>query len=170
MFWQFWHTIDARFQLARNQHSHFERTRHLNAHAIAAQTVLFHGAAGNVGAYAVKLAQRASQPAIASAGADDLKYVKSPGTDQVVDHLEATTSRLKEIAQLLNDGILVPRVRTLLALAKAHSAAFFLRAALGLPFLSALADRFALWGADGAPHVAVGDVIPLVLYKGKPNR
>jgi hypothetical protein len=24
MFWQFWHTIDARFQLPRTQHSHFE--------------------------------------------------------------------------------------------------------------------------------------------------
>jgi hypothetical protein len=33
----------------------------------------------------------------------------------------------------------------------------FLRLALGFSFLSAVADRFGLWGAYGQPHVAWGD-------------
>jgi len=33
----------------------------------------------------------------------------------------------------------------------------FARLALGFSFLSAVADRFGLWGAYGAPHVAWGD-------------
>lgn len=50
------------------------------------QTVLIHGAAGNVGAYAVQLARRAGLHTIATAGADDLAYVQSLGADRVVDY------------------------------------------------------------------------------------
>jgi len=56
------------------------------AHATAGQTVLVHGAAGNVGAYAIQLAQRASLHTIATAGAADLEYVKALGAERVVDY------------------------------------------------------------------------------------
>jgi uncharacterized membrane protein YphA (DoxX/SURF4 family) len=46
-------------------------------------------------------------------------------------------------------------------------AAVFLRAALGFSFLSAVADRFGLWGAFGQQHVAWGDFSHFVVYTGK---
>lgn len=48
-------------------------------------------------------------------------------------------------------------------------AAVFLRAALGFSFLSAVADRFGLWGVYGQPHVAWGDFAHFVVYTGKLN-
>src|SRR5215471_851370 len=45
----------------------------------------------------------------------------------------------------------------------------FLRLALGLSFLSALADRFGLWGAFGRPNVAWGSFARFVAYTGKLN-
>jgi NADPH:quinone reductase-like Zn-dependent oxidoreductase len=49
------------------------------------QTVVIHGAAGNVGAYAVQLAHRARLRSIATAGAEDLDGVRALGADLVVD-------------------------------------------------------------------------------------
>jgi len=45
----------------------------------------------------------------------------------------------------------------------------FLRLALGLSFLSAVADRFGFWGVYGRPHVAWGDFGRFVAYTGKLN-
>lgn len=47
--------------------------------------------------------------------------------------------------------------------------ALFLRLALGLSFLSAVADRFGLWGAFGQPNVSWGDFGRFVAYTGKLN-
>jgi len=44
-----------------------------------------------------------------------------------------------------------------------------LRFALGLSFLSAVADRFGLWGAFGQPNVAWGNFSRFVEYTGKLN-
>ena len=44
-----------------------------------------------------------------------------------------------------------------------------LRFALGLSFLSAVADRFGLWGAFGKPHVAWGTFARFVAYTGQLN-
>ena len=41
--------------------------------------VLVHGAAGNVGAYAVQLARRAGAEVVATAYARDVEYVRSLG-------------------------------------------------------------------------------------------
>jgi NADPH:quinone reductase-like Zn-dependent oxidoreductase len=49
-------------------------------------TVLIHGAAGNVGAYAVQLAHKAGLKVIATGSADDLQEIKNLGADQVIDH------------------------------------------------------------------------------------
>lgn len=45
----------------------------------------------------------------------------------------------------------------------------FLRLALGLSFLSALADRFGLWGDFGRPNVSWGTFARFVMYTGKLN-
>lgn len=45
----------------------------------------------------------------------------------------------------------------------------FLRFALGFSFLSAVADRFGLWGAFGAPNVAWGSFARFVAYTGQLN-
>jgi NADPH:quinone reductase-like Zn-dependent oxidoreductase len=47
--------------------------------------VLVHGAAGNVGAYAVQLAKGAGAEVVATAFARDVEYVRTLGADQVID-------------------------------------------------------------------------------------
>lgn len=49
------------------------------------------------------------------------------------------------------------------------SSSVFLGFALGFTFLSAVADRFGLWGAFGEPHVAWGTFARFVAYTGKLN-
>jgi len=61
----------------------------------AGQTVLIHGAAGNVGAYAVQMARRAGIRIIATAAMDDLNYVRELGADTVVDY---QTQRFEDVA------------------------------------------------------------------------
>src|SRR3712207_9134984 len=62
----------------------------------AGQTVLIHGAAGSVGAYAVQIAHRADIRIIATAAADDLDYVRDLGADTVLAY---TTERFKDVAR-----------------------------------------------------------------------
>ena len=50
------------------------------------QTVLIHGAAGNVGAYAVQLAARAGLRTIATAATADAASLRSLGADEVIDY------------------------------------------------------------------------------------
>jgi uncharacterized membrane protein YphA (DoxX/SURF4 family) len=45
----------------------------------------------------------------------------------------------------------------------------FLRLALGVSFLSAVADRFGLWGAFGQPNVSWGSFARFVIYTEKLN-
>jgi uncharacterized membrane protein YphA (DoxX/SURF4 family) len=45
----------------------------------------------------------------------------------------------------------------------------FLRTALGISFLSGVADRFGLWGTYGQPNVAWGDFSRFIEYTGKLN-
>jgi NADPH:quinone reductase-like Zn-dependent oxidoreductase len=52
----------------------------------AGQSVLIHGGAGNVGAYAVQLARRACVRVIATAGTDDIDFVKRLGASEVIDY------------------------------------------------------------------------------------
>jgi NADPH:quinone reductase-like Zn-dependent oxidoreductase len=59
----------------------------------AGQTVVIHGAAGNVGAYAVQLARRAGLRTIGTAGTDDLLFVRNLGADAVIDY---RTERFEE--------------------------------------------------------------------------
>jgi NADPH:quinone reductase-like Zn-dependent oxidoreductase len=52
----------------------------------AGQTVVILGAAGNVGAYAVQFARRANLRSIATAGPEEVEYVRSLGADKVVNY------------------------------------------------------------------------------------
>jgi threonine dehydrogenase-like Zn-dependent dehydrogenase len=51
----------------------------------ATKRVLVHGAAGNVGAYAVQLARRIAHEVVATAFSDDVAYVQTLGVDGVID-------------------------------------------------------------------------------------
>lgn len=53
------------------------------------QTILIHGGAGAVGAYAVQLASHAGATVIATASGDDEAYLKSIGASRVIDYREA---------------------------------------------------------------------------------
>jgi NADPH:quinone reductase-like Zn-dependent oxidoreductase len=50
------------------------------------QTVVIHGAAGNVGSYAVQLARRAGVQTIATAATDDISFVRGFGANTVIDY------------------------------------------------------------------------------------
>jgi NADPH:quinone reductase-like Zn-dependent oxidoreductase len=52
----------------------------------AGQAVLIHGAAGNVGAYAVQLAKQAGLRVFATVGPADLDYVRGLGAEMVVNY------------------------------------------------------------------------------------
>jgi NADPH:quinone reductase-like Zn-dependent oxidoreductase len=57
-----------------------------HGHLEKGQTILIHGGAGAVGAYAVQLASHAGATVIATASSDDEAYLKSSGASQVIDY------------------------------------------------------------------------------------
>jgi len=63
------------------------------AHIKEGQTLLIHGAAGNVGAYAVQLARRAGVRTIATAATNDIPLVHDLGAERVIDY---RTQRFEE--------------------------------------------------------------------------
>jgi NADPH:quinone reductase-like Zn-dependent oxidoreductase len=58
-------------------------------HLEKGQTILIHGGAGAVGAYAVQLASHAGATVIATAGGGDEAYLNSIGASRVIDYREA---------------------------------------------------------------------------------
>jgi NADPH:quinone reductase-like Zn-dependent oxidoreductase len=60
-----------------------------HGHLEKGQTILIHGGAGAVGAYAVQLASHAGATVIATASGDDEAYVKSIGASRVIDYRRA---------------------------------------------------------------------------------
>ena len=65
-----------------------------HAQVTAGQTVLIHGAAGNVGAYAVQLGKQSGVRVIATAAAADLDSVRGRGAERVIDY---RTERFEEM-------------------------------------------------------------------------
>jgi NADPH:quinone reductase-like Zn-dependent oxidoreductase len=59
-----------------------------HGHLEKGQTILVHGGAGAVGAYAVQLASHAGATVIATASGDDEAYLKSIGASRVIDYRE----------------------------------------------------------------------------------
>jgi len=60
-----------------------------HGHLEKGQTILIHGGAGAVGAYAVQLASHAGATVIATASGDDAAYLNSIGASRVIDYREA---------------------------------------------------------------------------------
>ena len=60
-----------------------------HGHLTKGQTILIHGAAGAVGAYAVQLASQAGATVIATASGDDEAYLDSIGASRVIDYRKA---------------------------------------------------------------------------------
>lgn len=69
------------------------------------QTVLIHGGAGAVGAYAVQLAKNAGAVVIATSSAEDKAFVKSLGADQVIDYKNEKFEELVKDIDLVLDVI-----------------------------------------------------------------
>ena len=65
-----------------------------HGHLEKGQTILIHGGAGAVGAYAVQLASHAGATVIATASGDDEAYVKSIGASRVIDYREAQFEKI----------------------------------------------------------------------------
>ena len=68
----------------------------------AEQTVLVHGAAGNVGAYAVQLAKQSGVKVFATAGSADLEYVRRLGADAVINKTEKFEEQVPLVDAVLN--------------------------------------------------------------------
>jgi NADPH:quinone reductase-like Zn-dependent oxidoreductase len=60
-----------------------------HGHLEKGQTILIHGGAGAVGAYAVQLASHAGATVIATASGDDEAYLRSIGASRVINYREA---------------------------------------------------------------------------------
>ncbi len=77
-----------------------------HGHLDAGQTILIHGGAGAVGAYAVQLASHAGATVIATASGDDEAYLKSIGASQVINYREAQFEKvLREKVDVVFDLI-----------------------------------------------------------------
>jgi NADPH:quinone reductase-like Zn-dependent oxidoreductase len=74
-----------------------------HAKLAAGQTVVIHGAAGNVGAYAVQLARRAGLRVIATVGAADVAFVRELGADTVIDFkAQRFESQVREVDAVID--------------------------------------------------------------------
>src|SRR6267142_6615989 len=75
-----------------------------HGHVEKGQTILIHGGAGAVGAYAVQLASHAGATVIATASGDDEAYLNSIGASLVVDYREAHFEKvLREMVDVVFD-------------------------------------------------------------------
>jgi NADPH:quinone reductase-like Zn-dependent oxidoreductase len=75
------------------------------AHAAAGQTVLIHGAAGNVGSYAVQLAMLSDLHVLATAAAADLDYVRGLGAERVMDYKKERFEELLNGVDIVLDTV-----------------------------------------------------------------
>lgn len=66
------------------------------------QSVLIHGAAGNVGAYAVQFAHRAGLEVTATASARDIERVRELGADRVIDRSQSFEELLHEVDAVID--------------------------------------------------------------------
>ena len=75
-----------------------------HGHLEKGQTILIHGGAGAVGAYAVQFASHAGATVVATARRDDEAYVKSLGAERVIDYREAQFEKvLREKVDMVFD-------------------------------------------------------------------
>jgi NADPH:quinone reductase-like Zn-dependent oxidoreductase len=76
-----------------------------HAKAQVGQTVLVHGAAGNVGAYAVQLARSRKLTVIATVYGDEEDFVRELGANEVLDTKSEDISQLGRRADIVIDTV-----------------------------------------------------------------
>jgi NADPH:quinone reductase-like Zn-dependent oxidoreductase len=160
--------------------------------ADATKRVLIHGAAGNVGAYAVQLAKRTAKEVIATAFSADVDYVRALGADRVIDVQALAFEKVltdvdivldtvggdtldRSFAVIKSGGALVSSVATPdPAAAERHGVrgVFFL-----VHVSSGLLTQIANLIDAGQLRTSVGDVLPLAdvqiaheMLAGKPHK
>jgi NADPH:quinone reductase-like Zn-dependent oxidoreductase len=160
--------------------------------ADATKRVLIHGAAGNVGAYAVQFAKRAAKEVVATAFFADVEYVRALGADRVIDVQASPFEELLTDVDIVIDtvggdtldrsfrvlrrgGVLVSSVATPDAVAaERHGvrAVFFL-----VDVSSGRLDEITRLIDAGQLRTSVGDVLPLrdartahEMLAGKPHK
>lgn len=154
--------------------------------------VLVHGAAGNVGAYAVQLARRAGAEVVATAYARDADFVRSLGAARVIDpRAERFEDEVKDVAVVLDTlggetlarsfAVLAPGGVLVSAVAPPDPEEAARRGVRALFFLvgvtaAGLARLIRLFDA-GSLATNVGEVLPLdaareahAMLEGKPHR
>jgi NADPH:quinone reductase-like Zn-dependent oxidoreductase len=154
--------------------------------------VLVHGAAGNVGSYAVQFAKRLAREVVATAASDDAEYVRMLGADRVIDfHSTRFEEALTDVDVVLDTiggetqersftvlkpgGVLVSAVGEpdpQKAAQRGVRALFFL-----VDVSSARLEQIAALIDAGELHGRVGDVLPLAdarmaheMLAGKPHK
>jgi NADPH:quinone reductase-like Zn-dependent oxidoreductase len=147
-----------------------------HGHVGAGKTVLVHGGAGNVGAYAVQLAKAAGAKVIATARASEIPYLKDLHVDATIDSgaprfedaakgvdvvLDTVGGELldRSFDALAPGGTLVSSVSPPdpdKARGKGVRAVFFL-----VEVTTAALERIAERLEGGGPRAAVGEVLPL---------
>ena len=75
------------------------------AQAKAGQTVLIHGAGGNVGAYAVQMARNAGLEVFATASSKDLDYVRELGAATAIDYRETPFEDVVRAVDIVLDTV-----------------------------------------------------------------
>jgi NADPH:quinone reductase-like Zn-dependent oxidoreductase len=145
------------------------------AHLTAGQRVLIHGAAGNVGAYAVQLAHMHGIHVIAAASPAGGGYVRGLGADEVIDYGTPFEARVTDVDAVLDtiggdtrdrsysvlkrNGILVTITSDPLSEDRARQfgvrTAFFL-----VDVTAALLDRLTSLFDAGTLKAHVGSVVP----------
>ena len=158
----------------------------------ATNRVLVHGAAGNVGAYAVQLAKRVAREVIATAFSHDVADVEALGADRVIDVQKARFEEVltdvdvvldtiggetqdRSFAVLRHGGVLVSAVSQpdqQKASQRGVRALFFL-----VDVSSPRLEQIAALIEAGELHTRVGDVLPLAdariaheMLAGKPHK
>ena len=146
------------------------------ANARAGQTVLIHGAAGSVGAFAVQLAKDAGLKVFATASGKDAQMVQRMGADQVIDYRNERfetlvppvdivldnvggETKLRSFAVLKDTGILVSAVSTNttdVPPGRENQAVFFM-----VEVTTARLDRVSDLLRSGKLVAQVGSVLPL---------
>jgi NADPH:quinone reductase-like Zn-dependent oxidoreductase len=140
------------------------------------ETVLVHGAAGNVGSYAVQFAHASGARVIATASAQDLDKVRGLGADKVIDfRAQRFEEELKDIDVVIDTvgggvqrrsfAVLKPGGRLISAVSKPNAQeaekrsvrAGFMLVDVTTPVLAKIASMV----DDGKLSVAIGQVLPL---------
>lgn len=158
----------------------------------ATKRVLVHGAAGNVGAYAVQLARRAAREVVATTSSAEAEYVRMLGADRVVDiHATRFEDALADIDVVLDTvggqmqersfSVLKPGGVLVSAVSEPDQQKAALHGVRAFFFLVEVSSRrlehIAALIDSGELHTRVGDVLPLAdarlaheMLAGRPHK